>query len=488
MKKFLLLLCSMLYLNTVSASRLTALFSYCSFDVPGGKPYVELYLYVVGTTVKFVPLDSLKKGQIEVEWKIRKSDSVIFVDKYNLNSPSLALKDSMIPDFLDQQRVEMLNGSYEIELTLHDKNTNDAAVSMKQQIKVEYPADTVSISDIELLENYTKTVVDNKSSKAGFDLTPAADRFFPKERNFLKFYAEIYRTNKVPADDYLVKYYFTRTEDNKILSNYSFNLRQKAANTNVVMSEIPIEKLPSGTYNLNIEIRNKQNQMIAFKSATFKRSNPESSADIATSIAAVDITNTFVFNITSVDSLVELIDVLHPISSPSEFDANNYMIEQKDVPNMQRYLYFFWKKRSPEDPESAFNSYMKEVQKANRAFAAMGHKGYATDRGRVYLQYGPPSAVSEEKYPAGAYPYEIWQYYQLKDQTNRKFVFYCPEISSENYELIHSDARGELQNNQWEFIIHDVPKGEYGIDDEFNKTKSDNSYGTHSNEKFNNPH
>jgi GWxTD domain-containing protein len=488
MKKAFFIPVLLLLWSTASAGKLTALFSYCAFDVPGGKPYVELYLQVVGTTVNFVPAENMKKGQIEVQWTLRNADSIVFFDKYNLNSPLVAISDSMIPDFIDQQRIQIGNGKFEVELSIRDKNSTAEPVSMKQEISIDFPTETISLSDIELLENFNKAITESKLTKSGYDLVPSADAFFPKDRTGLKFYAEIYRSDKVPADEYLVRYYLSNAETKKILSAYGFNVRQKPASTNVIMGDIPITELQSGNYYLNVEIRNKKNEMLAFKSALFKRSNPPRPDDVKTEIASVDVGNTFVSGITSVDSLAGLIDVLYPISVGAEVDANEYIISQKDVTLMQKYLYSFWQKRSPEDPESAFHSYMKEVDKANKSFSALGQKGYATDRGRVYLQYGPPNEIAEEKYSTNAKPYEIWQYYKLNDQSNRKFVFACLEVSSDNYELIHSDARGEIQNNQWEKIVSSEHKGKYTIDEEFDKTQNDKYYGTHSTDKFNNPH
>ncbi len=45
-----------------------------------------------------------------------------------------------------------------------------------------------------------------------------------------------------------------------------------------------------------------------------------------------------------------------------------------------------------------------------------------------------------------SYPYEIWEYYHLADgEVDKKFVFYDRELVGNNYELLHSDARGEIQ-------------------------------------------
>lgn len=86
-------------------------------------------------------------------------------------------------------------------------------------------------------------------------------------------------------------------------------------------------------------------------------------------------------------------------------------------------------------------------------------KGYYSDRGRVYLQYGAPSQRSMQPNEPNAYPYEIWQYYRTTDAStgaffsNRKFVFVNKMLGDECYMLIHSDMRGELNNPRWQFEL-----------------------------------
>jgi len=47
-----------------------------------------------------------------------------------------------------------------------------------------------------------------------------------------------------------------------------------------------------------------------------------------------------------------------------------------------------------------------------------------TDRGRVYLKYGPPNIISRKLYEPSSYPYEIWHYYVLGDNQRNKNSFF----------------------------------------------------------------
>ncbi len=71
----------------------------------------------------------------------------------------------------------------------------------------------------------------------------------------------------------------------------------------------------------------------------------------------------------------------------------------------------FWKRRDP-DPKTEENEfkmeYMNRLEKANELFVSEAKPGYMTDRGRIYILFGPPGY--RETYSAGSYdPYEFLQ-------------------------------------------------------------------------------
>ena len=49
-------------------------------------------------------------------------------------------------------------------------------------------------------------------------------------------------------------------------------------------------------------------------------------------------------------------------------------------------------------------------------------------------------------------PYEIWSYNEFPQtlQNNVKFIFYNPSLAPGDFVLLHSTARGELNNPNWE--------------------------------------
>jgi hypothetical protein len=99
------------------------------------------------------------------------------------------------------------------------------------------------------------------------------------------------------------------------------------------------------------------------------------------------------------------------------------------------------------------------------------------------LQYGPPDNRQESLREPSAFPYEIWQYYKINNQSNRRFVFCNQDLVTNDFILIHSDALGEHNNDQWMFQIMKRDTQTNDID----QTESDSHYGSQLKQNFQTP-
>jgi GWxTD domain-containing protein len=221
-----------------------------------------------------------------------------------------------------------------------------------------------------------------------------------------------------------------------------------------ILKEYDISTLPSGNYKLHIEARDKDNNLITDAQLFFQRSNPDISFSLD-NLAAVSISNTFADRITSPDTLDEFIRCLAPRATELEKSFIYKQLESAEMETKQQFLYNFWATRNPTNPEGEWMKYYELVISVNAAYKTQIHKGYETDRGRVYLQYGPPNIISESYNEPSSYPYEIWQYYELAGgQRNKRFVFYTTDLITNNFQLLHSDAIGEIYNYKWKVFLN----------------------------------
>lgn len=82
----------------------------------------------------------------------------------------------------------------------------------------------------------------------------------------------------------------------------------------------------------------------------------------------------------------------------------------------------FWKQYDP-TPNTDYNEkeveYFERIDYAEQHFS-FGDKGWRSDRGRIYVKFGPPDEIQSRPYELSTKPYEIWLYYRI----NLRFIFY----------------------------------------------------------------
>ncbi len=440
----------------IQAGNLWAFLSYAAFNSPEG-PYVETYLSVAANSVKFVKKDNGKfQATVNILMTFKQEKEIKAFKKYELNSTEIS--DTLATDFqfVDQQRFAIPNGTYEFEIQLADKNKTISAKPYTQTISVDFPAGKPSFSSIELVKSYAKTSMPTTLTKSGYDLVPYTFTFFPENETKMIFYSELYNMGKLTGMDqkFLISYFFESFESNVRLTSYSKVKKEIAKEVNVLLTEIDLTVLPSGNYNLVLEARNQQNELVASKKMFFQRINPNAQISMA-DLGSTEIGNTFAERITNADTLREYVNSTYPIATGLEKAYIRESLKKADLKTMQQFLYTFWVNRDGKNPELAWNFYKGQVFKVQVNFGTPVKKGYQTDRGRVYLQYGPPNTRSDnQNVEPSNYPYEIWQYYTLtNNQRNRKFVFYSPDMVTSDFTLLHSDATGEINNPRWQIDL-----------------------------------
>jgi len=457
------------------AKNLWAFLTYSTFNSPEG-PYIETYLTVAGNSVNYVKKDNGKyQATVNILMTFKQKNDIKAFKKYELNSPEIddTIKNNY--EFLDEQRFLVPNGTYDFDLQISDKSNEKKPAPFSQAVVVDFPETAPSISGIQLVQSYTKSNTPKVITKSGYDLVPYVYNFYPQKETKMIMYCELYNLDKALGADtkFILSYYIESFENNMKFNDFARIKKETARPVNILMPEFSIENLATGNYNMVIEARNQQNEVIVSKKLFFQRSNPNAKLSFA-EMLSTSATNTFADKITNLDTLRESISCLFPIASGLEKAYMKNTAKSKDIVSMQQFFYGFWQRRNAATPEKAWLAYKDEVYKANFNFKTPVKKGYQTDRGRVYLQYGPPNVRSQQYSEPAAYPYEIWQYYTLNNnQRNRKFVFYSPDMVSSDFFLLHSDAQGEFNNPQWRVDL----LNRMNAPGDLNQTETINSWG-----------
>ncbi len=445
------------------AQDLRAEFTMARFDSPDEGPYLETYLRLKGASLTLRPEGGDEFPEVLISCTVTKGPDTVFTDTYKIKGP-VKVKGEPSADFIDQQRIPLKNGRHELKMTIWDLNlAAGKEARITQAIDIKRKLVKVFLSDIQLVDSYSTTTEKNVLSKAGFDLVPYTSSYYAETKDELTFYAEVYNTARKlgTGEDFLMNMFIEHAENGKTAEGLRKYAKQKGGKVVPVLHTFPISELGSGNYNLVIEARDRKNELLDRTKAFFQRSNP--ARDGYTDPTAPAITasrgGTFVDRYHRTDELEQYLRCLHPISTQQEITQVNRKINMNDPEMMKNFLYNFWLQRNPENPEQAWLKYWKEVEKVNAAYSSNIHKGYDTDRGRVYLQYGPPNTISPFHFEAETYPYEIWHYYTLQDhlsapQSDKKFIFANMNRGSKEFDLIHSDAVNEINNRHWNYDLH----------------------------------
>ena len=78
--------------------------------------------------------------------------------------------------------------------------------------------------------------------------------------------------------------------------------------------------------------------------------------------------------------------------------------------------------------------YYSRVDYANRNYASFT-EGWRTDRGMVFIRFGPPQNIERHPFDADTKPYEVWYYYNQ----NREFIF-VDETGFGDYRLLNPET------------------------------------------------
>jgi len=123
---------------------------------------------------------------------------------------------------------------------------------------------------------------------------------------------------------------------------------------------------------------------------------------------------------------VEEVRVQNPGSGGGEIESSlevlRYVAGRKEIRQLERaapgerdsLLEAFWRERDPTPGtvrNEARDDFYLRVAEANRKFSLGIRSGWRTDRGRIYIKYGPPDDIERHPFEPEYPSYEIWDYY-----------------------------------------------------------------------------
>ena len=113
----------------------------------------------------------------------------------------------------------------------------------------------------------------------------------------------------------------------------------------------------------------------------------------------------------------------------TEQERKSFLILNSDR-DRDRFVAAFWEQRNPtpgSQPNSFKEQHYRRIAFANQHFGAAA-PGWRTDRGHVYIVYGPPDSIPMQASSSTTSPQQLWIYRQMQGKTGEvqlKFVDRC---------------------------------------------------------------
>ncbi len=461
--KYTLALIFLAFSSAFTRAQITCYFDLGVFNTPQNQPFIETYLTFDGNSLAAREIEGKLQSSVNILFTAYRDTAIVKANKYTLNGPVFS-DGAESPAFTDNQRYALPNGSYRIRLEISDKYApKQKPIVIEKTLSLAYNEKDIQSSGIEALKSFKKTDFITPLSKSGYELVPNPINYYPETENQLTFYFESYNTDTTLGHNrsFVYTYYLENAQNLARLNSFGDFRKQKTARVNPLLGRLDITGLGSGNYNLVIELRDENNVMHVQQKYFFQRLNNR--VDIA-SIQKESEKKTlreYFGNCNNRDTLQMFVECLWPIADGVDKDRSINQAIKKDPELMKNFIIDFWQRRAADtaDPVKLWANYYRNVQEVMKLFKCGKQQGYYTDRGRVYLQYGKPSQRAQQTADQNTYPYEIWQYYRITDQsngqffTNRKFVFVNRVLGDDCYRLIHSDVRGEIYNDRWQFEV-----------------------------------
>lgn len=420
------------------------------FQTPGEGAYLELQVEFLASSLDWLAGadSSVRAG---VQWTAVALDGEGAIAGFAKSTARTGDLDAP-GDFVDVARIPLAPGPYVLELKVEDLGDVDRP-HLEYEFNVEIEEfNALDISDLFMAQGVA-AASDPPSSltRSGRDILPLVDSRISNDAEHVLVYGEMYGTDGMfgPGSAFLVTAGFKAPGDPQgwVEETRRF-FRQTAAPVIPWLESIPVP--PPGRYDLVVEVMTPQQELVVARSLAVECI----SSEVQDAAQVAHVLSPFVLLYDDRDSLLSLVETLWPIADAGERRSIEFVLQGADLRQLQSFLDQFWIARAPEDPESAWREYRKEVAVADGEFGnCPNREGHETDMGWILLRYGRPNTIVKRHHGTQYYPYEIWHYHKAGTFNNRRFLFYAPQVVGECFELLHSDHPRELSNADWLDIL-----------------------------------
>ena len=417
-----------------------------SFKYDQDVSYVEMYYSFSRSGIQYAKDNGTFTGAIVVHSIIRRDDEEMEPVLKTWRVPVTLSDTANLQDRTLIGRVNFLlePGKYRFAVISRDEARPQVSDSVEIPFVVrDFGGRGAGISDVELASSIKKVADDptNIFAKNTLEIIPNPTLLYGKAMPNLMYYAELYN---VDIDPFVVK--------SEVVSSYgrtmSSRIHERSGKhaSRVEVGQVNIGALPSGVYTLILAYGDSVGAYRQSQSKAFYVFNPDIPFD---SLEAASVAGMIAAEFAGMgeDELNEHFDMARYISTSAERDVWGSLSGSE---SKRKFLTKFWRDRDS-DPVTPFNEYYADYKQriavCNEQFRTAYRSGWRSDRGRVYMLYGPPDYIDRRSSESDMKPHEIWRYDYIEGGVDFIFV---DRSGFNNFELVHSTKRNEINNPDWE--------------------------------------
>ncbi len=335
------------------------------------------------------------------------------------------------------------------ELTIDVIDLNDK--SRQQTVKYylykrNFYQENLMVSDLQLCSSIMRVSQEKSSAliKNSLQLIPNPSRVFTNESPYLYFYVELYNLKDLSARTTVHARTVILDDDHNEVASQSHKINT-LSDTDIQFGMIDLKDLTDGKYEIQFLVIDPAQKVIKTSKNIFQ-------------IVRKLTTATPSSDLTGKEFMIAQLSTMDEVHLDTEFYALKHLTSRKDVKKYKRLSSINEKIEFLADLWAPFDSNFETVQNESRLqfverltyvnsqFAVGLKEGWRTDRGRIFIAYGPPDQYIREPYERGLKPHEEWHYHSLQGGV----VFVFADLNGfQDYRLVHSTHQSELQNYNW---------------------------------------
>ncbi len=300
------------------------------------------------------------------------------------------------------------------------------------------------------IEASTDTLgVSGRLTRNGFKVIPNPIAVFGETDTSLYIYAELYNLGDEQGDASPVTVSFDVLQDGELVRPLGVRRFTKPVSGNSVafVESFDIKRWPSGLYRLRLAAKDAATGEADTSRTDFRIITRQ---EILTAVRESRRPND-PYNELTAEQKIQLVEYA---LTPPEKETLSRLTESGKLNFLEQY----WKEHgyvAPAGDNPTRTELIKRFTYANRHFSTDEAKGngWLTDRGRIYMTYGPWERIVDRDVPQKNSGYQIWYYDSMKE--GKLFVFVEDWRRGYVYTLVHSTVYSEVFDKEWERILRE---------------------------------